>query len=99
MRGDAAFKAGGRVQCSPLTPLPPTPPAKRGDVPPVIPVFITLDPARDTCAQVGAYVADFHPAMLGLTGTPGQVAKVAKAFRVYFSEVDNDGDSEDYLGA
>jgi protein SCO1/2 len=68
----------------------------------VVPVFITLDPARDTCAQVGAYCADFHPKMLGLTGTPGQVAQAAKAYRVYFSEVDRgegDAASEDYLGA
>jgi cytochrome oxidase Cu insertion factor (SCO1/SenC/PrrC family) len=36
--------------------------------------------------------------MLGLTGTPGQVAKAAKAFRVFFQEVDKEADSEDYLG-
>lgn len=65
----------------------------------VVPVFISLDPHRDTCAQVGAYCADFHPKMLGLTGTPGQVAAAAKAYRVYFSEVDksSDADADDYL--
>lgn len=66
----------------------------------VLPVFISLDPQRDSCAQVGAYCADFHHKMLGLTGTPGQVAKAAKAYRVYFSEVDRaDGEDagEDYL--
>jgi protein SCO1 len=54
----------------------------------VVPVFITLDPARDSCAQVGAYVRDFHPSFIGLTGTPQQVARAAKAFRVYFTDVD-----------
>lgn len=70
---------------------------KGGTVPPVIPVFITLDPYRDSCAQVGLYARDFHSRMLALTGTPGQVAKIAKAFRVYFAEVDKQEDDEDYL--
>ncbi len=65
---------------------------------PLQPVFITLDPYRDSCGQVGAYVADFHPRMLGLTGTPAQVAKVAKKFRVYFAEVDHAEEDDDYLG-
>lgn len=68
-------------------------------MPKVLPVFITLDPHRDSCAQVGAYVRDFHPRMLGLTGTPAQVARVAKAFRVYFTDVDRKEDDDDYLGA
>jgi protein SCO1/2 len=64
---------------------------------PLTPVFVTLDPYRDSCAQVGAYVRDFHPRMLGLTGTPAQVARVAKAFRVYFAEVDHAPGEDDYL--
>jgi cytochrome oxidase Cu insertion factor (SCO1/SenC/PrrC family) len=62
----------------------------------VVPLFVSLDPHRDTCAQVGAYCADFHPRMVGLTGTPGQIKKVAKTFRVFFSEVDRvEGDSDE----
>jgi cytochrome oxidase Cu insertion factor (SCO1/SenC/PrrC family) len=72
--------------------------AKRPNVPDVIPIFITLDPHRDSCAQVGAYAKDFHPRMVGLTGTPGQVAKIAKAFRVYFADVDRKEDDDEYLG-
>ena len=69
--------------------------------PPLQPVFVTLDPRRDSCEQVRSYVHDFHPRMLGLTGTPGQLAKIAKSFRVYFQGVDagESGESEDYLGA
>jgi protein SCO1 len=63
----------------------------------VLPIFITLDPRRDSCDQVGAYVRDFHPAMLGLTGSPGQVAHIAKQFRVFFQEVDHDEGDDDYL--
>ena len=37
--------------------------------------------------------------MIGLTGTPGQVAKAAKAFRVYFTEVDRVNEDDEYLGA
>ena len=66
---------------------------------PLQPVFITVDPRRDSCEQVAAYCRDFHPRMLGLTGAPGQVARVAKAFRVYFQDVDVvDEKGEDYLG-
>lgn len=65
---------------------------------PITPIFITLDPHRDSCAQVGAYVKDFHPKMVGLTGTPAQIGAVAKAFRVYFADVDRREDDDDYLG-
>lgn len=46
------------------------------------------------------YVQQFHPRMVGLTGAPGQVASMAKSFRVYFTDVDKSesGDDEDYLG-
>jgi protein SCO1/2 len=49
----------------------------------VRPVFITVDPARDTPAVLGAYVARFHPRLTGLTGTPEEIARVASAFGVF----------------
>jgi len=52
----------------------------------VRPVFITVDPKRDTPAVVKQYAAAFGPAITGLTGTPEQIAQVARAYRVYYAE-------------
>lgn len=49
----------------------------------VRPVFISIDPQRDTPSVVRDYVAAFSPRLLGLTGTPAQVQDAARAFRVY----------------
>ena len=48
-------------------------------------VFITIDPERDTAEKVGEYASFFHDDMVGLTGTPEEIAKAAKAFKVYYS--------------
>lgn len=52
----------------------------------IVPIFITVDPQRDTVAHLKDYVAAFHPKMVGLTGTSEQIAAVAKAYKVYFSK-------------
>lgn len=49
----------------------------------IVPVFITIDPERDTPDAIKKYVAAFGPQFIGLTGTPEQIAKVEKEFRVY----------------
>jgi protein SCO1/2 len=55
------------------------------DIDKVQPLFISVDPLRDTLAVMGAYVSAFHPRLVGLTGTEAQVAAAAKAFRVYYA--------------
>jgi protein SCO1/2 len=50
------------------------------------PVFITVDPARDTPDVMKRYTAAFSPRLIGLTGTPDQIAKVAREYRVYYAE-------------
>ena len=49
------------------------------------PIFITVDPQRDTPAVLKAYVAAFHPRLIGLTGTAEQIAAVKKGFGIYSS--------------
>ena len=49
----------------------------------VQPIFISIDPARDTPARVGEFAAAFSPRLLGLTGSPEAVAAVTKSFAVY----------------
>ena len=62
----------------------------------VVPVFITVDPQRDTPAQMADYVSRFHPRMQGLTGTPDQIAEVARRYRVYYVKASR-GETTDYL--
>ncbi|WP_119299834.1 SCO family protein [Dongia deserti] len=52
----------------------------------VVPILITVDPERDTPAVLKDYVSNFHPGMLGLTGTKDQIAKAAKAYRVFYQK-------------
>ena len=49
----------------------------------VTPIFITVDPERDTPQVLADYVPMFHPKLLGLTGTPEQVEQAKRAYRVY----------------
>ncbi|MDA0341917.1 MAG: SCO family protein [Proteobacteria bacterium] len=62
------------------------------------PLFVTVDPARDTAEVMRRYALSLHPALLGLTGTEAQVAGAAKAYRVHrrIFKVEG-GDEDDYL--
>ncbi|TAL00670.1 MAG: SCO family protein [Rhodospirillaceae bacterium] len=60
----------------------------------VVPVFITVDPEHDTPEVMKAYLANFHPRFLGLTGTPDAVKQAENDYRVYASKTTTEnGDS------
>ncbi|KTW28660.1 uncharacterized protein T551_02510 [Pneumocystis jirovecii RU7] len=61
------------------------------------PIFITCDPNRDTPSQIKEYLREFHPQIIGLTGTYESIKAVCKAYRVYFSTPPNVKPGDDYL--
>jgi len=62
----------------------------------VQPIFITIDPQRDTVEQLRLYAQSFDPRLVALTGTPEQIAIVAKAYRVYYAKAKGES-GDDYL--
>lgn len=62
----------------------------------VTPVLITIDPERDTVAQMASYVGNFHPRLVGLTGTPEEIRAAARAYRVYYAKVKDESSSAGY---
>ena len=54
-------------------------------------VFVSVDPERDTPEQLKLYLSNFDPRIQGFTGTPENIAKTAKAYRVYYQKVATDG--------
>ncbi|GLT55708.1 hypothetical protein SLA2020_288040 [Shorea laevis] len=61
----------------------------------IVPIFISVDPERDTVEQVREYVQEFHPKLIGLTGNPDEIKKVARAYRVYYMKTAEE--DSDYL--
>lgn len=53
------------------------------------PLFITVDPERDTIEQMQSYVGLFHPRLVGLTGTIEQIAQIKKGYKVYSQKVES----------
>ncbi|KAL9252082.1 SCO1 homolog 2, mitochondrial-like protein [Drosera capensis] len=61
----------------------------------VLPIFVTLDPLRDSPSQLRAYLREFDPRIMGLTGSAAAIRQMAQAYRVFFKKVEEDGN--DYL--
>jgi protein SCO1/2 len=62
----------------------------------VKPVFISIDPERDTPEVVDAFTANLHERMLGLTGTPEQVRAASRAYRTFYQKQEPAAGEEDY---
>lgn len=65
----------------------------------VAPLFVTVDPERDTPEVLKDYVANFHPRLIGLTGSTAQVAAAADAFKVYHEKLSNETAPDGYMMA
>ncbi|KAK7061231.1 hypothetical protein R3P38DRAFT_2677057 [Favolaschia claudopus] len=61
------------------------------------PVFVSVDPARDSPSRIAVYLKDFHPAFTGIVGSYQSVKAMCKAYRVYFSTPPNAKPEDDYL--
>jgi cytochrome oxidase Cu insertion factor (SCO1/SenC/PrrC family) len=57
----------------------------------VQPLFITLDPDRDTAQRLANYVPSFHPRLIGLTGDANSIQQAARAYKVYYAKVPTAG--------
>jgi protein SCO1/2 len=62
----------------------------------IVPVFVTVDPARDTPAVLKTFVSAFYPRLIGLTGSAQAIAKVAKEYRVFY-QAQPPGPTGDYV--
>lgn len=61
------------------------------------PIFISIDPERDTPEIVARFTDNFHEKMIGLTGSDQQVAAASQAYRTYYRKVEQDSGDEYYL--
>src|SRR5579885_996992 len=55
----------------------------------VQPIFITIDPERDS-KVLADYVSAFHPSLIGLTGSPAEIRKVADAYKAFYTRVSDE---------
>lgn len=64
----------------------------------VAPLFITVDPTRDTPDRLARYIENFDPRIIGLTGSSDQIAAVANSYRVYYSPEEHEKSGADLVG-
>jgi cytochrome oxidase Cu insertion factor (SCO1/SenC/PrrC family) len=67
------------------------------DVDEIAPIFVTVDPERDTVENMKIYASNFHPKFIMLTGAPAEIATVLKMYKVYAAKAKPDGTMADYL--
>ncbi len=60
----------------------------------ITPIFITVDPERDTVELMATYREHFHPRLQALTGSSEQIAAAAKTYRVYYAKVEDESSTE-----
>jgi cytochrome oxidase Cu insertion factor (SCO1/SenC/PrrC family) len=63
----------------------------------VQPIFVSIDPERDTPAVIKSYLESFGPRWIGLTGTPEQLRLMTRAWHVFYEKRDNKDSPKDYL--
>ena len=61
------------------------------------PVFVSFDPERDPPPVMKVYIGNFHPAFRALTGSPQDIAAMARTYRIYYSKVPSKGGPDQYL--
>ena len=66
----------------------------KGDNRKVVPVFITVDPERDTPSVMKAYLANFNPAIIGLTGSKEEIKKVEDEYNIYSDKQEKDSHND-----
>lgn len=71
--------------------------ALKRDLEEVAPIFVTIDPQRDTVENLKIYASNFHPKFTMLTGTSQEVTPVLKNYKVYAAKAKPDGTMADYL--
>lgn len=62
----------------------------------LVPIFVTVDPERDTPEVLASYVPNFRPDMVGLTGSPDEIKAVARTFKAFYAKVNADDPDGNY---
>ena len=60
------------------------------------PIFVTIDPERDTPAVMASYVSNFGDSFVGLTGSAAQIDQMAQTYRVFYAKQENQADPKNY---
>ena len=63
----------------------------------LVPIFVSVDPERDTIEVLASYVPNFHDKLIGMTGTPEQIKAAARAYKAYYAKVNEDDPDGNYL--